>query len=656
MSESIHQLHILLFERNNERAFSIGSMLNSLESSSFSLDVAIEFDETNNTFYKNFDCLLIGPGFSGDYETFASFWKLSIPFFVLSEQYNESIADAAARQAASGYFALSELTPPQLCRSIAFAIKKSKAASSQRLLGVGERAIFDAVPDGFLFVKPDGTINDLNDTAAGLVGLEERDSLLGSNCLDFVHEADRNEMSRRLRIVCSKRFKGLLPRAEFRILRKDGSQFFAESTANPIIRPDGRATDVLLTIREITDQKNIRESLIKAKEQAEHASQLKSFFLANMSHEIRTPLNGILGFTDLLFEEAERMRNKTMTQFLNRIQKSSERLLRTLTEIIDISRIEADKVELNIEPSFIGDIIEKVIEQKINLAEEKGLAIEPKIEDIYAAQIDKEKLTQIADNIIDNAIKYTDAGTIRIETGISDDGLSVFLKVIDSGIGIGDKYMARIFEPFSQEYSGYARAYEGNGLGLSITKRLVDLMKGSISLKSKKGAGTIVTVSFPAVRDCSRPKRTFSVAGRSLNNALTGADAGERPHILIVDSDPDNRDFLEIALINMVTVNTAANAQEAMLITEQFYRRGRIFDLMIFSEKIGEELSGAELLEQFKEKWAEYIQIPVIAQIDFQSGVEKEKFYENGFSNFIVKPASRDRLFTILEEEMQKVH
>ncbi len=284
--------------------------------------------------------------------------------------------------------------------------------------------------------------------------------------------------------------------------------------------------------RDISERKAFEEALVAAREQAETMVRLKSAFLANMSHEIRTPLTAILGYAELLEDEVE----VAQRPFVASISQSGTRLLDTLNSVLDLARLESEGIRPELHPVDVADEVRRAVRALEPLAARRGLALEVETEPATAA-LDAMCLGRIVTNLVGNALKFTEAGHVRVSvrTDETPDGAVARITVSDTGIGIDAAFLPHLFDEFRQETDGPGRSHEGSGLGLSITRRLADLMGGEIAVESQRPGGSAFTVTFPALAVPSAPEDP----GGAPEAAPAERLPDEAPHPDVPESPPD---------------------------------------------------------------------------------------------------------------------
>jgi PAS domain S-box-containing protein len=233
--------------------------------------------------------------------------------------------------------------------------------------------------------------------------------------------------------------------------------------------------------------------LLTAKEHAEQMARLKTTFLTNMSHEIRTPLTGIIGFAQILSEEID----DEHSEFVNLIEQSGRRLLDTINSVLDLARLESNRMRMSLEPVRVTEEVWRTTRLLKPLADRKNLQLRVVAAGDFVCRLDRTGFGRILNNLIGNAIKFTETGGVTVH--VSEDGEDCRIDVTDTGVGIGSDFLPLLFDEFRQESSGADRSHEGSGMGLSITRKLTDIMGGTISVKSAKGHGSTFSVAFPVV-------------------------------------------------------------------------------------------------------------------------------------------------------------
>jgi PAS domain S-box-containing protein len=252
-------------------------------------------------------------------------------------------------------------------------------------------------------------------------------------------------------------------------------------------------------ILDITDRKIAEASLIKAREQAEKANQLKSEFLAQMSHEIRSPLNAVLNFHYLIKEETKDILNDNLESSFEAIESASHRVVRTIDMILNMSELQLGTYELTLREMNVVESLNKLVKEYGKTAQRKNIDLRTSIElDNPIISTDDYAFNQIFANLIDNAVKYTEKGYININAKGHNN--NIVIEIEDSGTGISEDFLPYLFEPFSQEEQGYSRKFEGSGLGTALIKKYCDIIGADISVRSEKGKGSIFTITLPVIQ------------------------------------------------------------------------------------------------------------------------------------------------------------
>jgi signal transduction histidine kinase/CheY-like chemotaxis protein len=406
-----------------------------------------------------------------------------------------------------------------------------------------------------------------------------------------------------------------------------------------------------ITIKEeLEKRKNIDIDLKKALKKAEDSNYVKNAFLSNMSHEIRTPLNGIIGFSELLLTELSIMENKELYDFASGIRESGDRLLNLLNNIIDISRIEANDMKVQLVPCSVNDIIEKTAELFKFKSNEKGIKFNVKYNDVPNVLGDQKSITRVITDIIENSVKYTEKGFINVITDFDIDSNKVLISIKDTGIGIDQTYLNHIFEAFRQESLGYSRNYQGAGLGLPLAKRLIDLMRGEIRVESTKGVGTTVKILLNS--DTNKERKDQDIIENVITPTLED-ESINKINIFIVEDDRMNRLVLNKMLAKVGNNSLAVDGEESLEIIGKAYKEGLIYDVMLFDINLPAPWDGIKLMNEIKEKWSEYKYIPFIAQTAYAMTGDKERLLEAGFDDYIPKPVNKNELINSIYRQFK---
>jgi signal transduction histidine kinase/CheY-like chemotaxis protein len=394
---------------------------------------------------------------------------------------------------------------------------------------------------------------------------------------------------------------------------------------------------------EIFHRKQTQEELLNAKHAAEEANRAKSTFLANMSHELRTPLNAIIGYSEMLEEETRDSGKIENVQDLRKIQVSGKHLLSLINDVLDLSKIEAGKMVLHLETFEVSQVIEEMVTTLQPAAAKNGNSIHVHLAgNVNMMRADITKVRQILFNLLSNACKFTDHGTVsvNVEQIKTEDRDWIQFQVRDTGIGISAKQKGNLFQEFAQADASIARKYGGTGLGLAITHRFVQLMKGCIWVESEPDQGAVFTVRLPAqvvieTPDSAQPESAGRVSAAS-SETKTGLET-----ILVIDDDPSVRDLMSRFLTKLdFHVVAAANGEEGIRLARQ------VHPLLITLDVVMPDCDGWTVLNRLKSD-SKLAKIPVI----MVTVVDNEaRGLDLGASNYLIKPVDRDRLAVIVEK------
>jgi adenylate cyclase len=404
---------------------------------------------------------------------------------------------------------------------------------------------------------------------------------------------------------------------------------------------------VVATYADITELKQreaqlagLVHELEVARDAAQEASRTKSSFLANMSHELRTPLNAIIGVTEMLQEDAREFRREDEIEPLDRVQRAARHLLALINDILDLSKIEAGKMDLVLESFPIATLIGDVVHTVEAIASKNGNQIVVNCpDDVGSMYADQIRVRQALMNLVSNASKFTSNGTVTISAARerTADGGRVELAITDTGIGMSPDQLAKLFQEFSQADSSTTRKYGGTGLGLAISRRFCQMMGGDISVESELGRGSKFVITLPIqVGDTEKPARTpepsrLRVAGSSQ----------QAPLILVIDDDPTVREVVGRYLEREgFTFAGADGGREGLRLAHELNPAAITLDITM------PDLDGWTVLAAIKGDPA-LADIPVILLTIID---EKHRGFALGASEYLVKPIDRDKLIRVLRQ------
>ncbi len=493
---------------------------------------------------------------------------------------------------------------------------------------------------GIVITDKNGNITDWSAGAEGLLGFS-RDEIIGKTLhyctpaeehtrIDEVHSAIKN----------GEHITGL----DVIRLHKDGQRINCSCSWTPVFDDEREFSGSVAVFHDVTEKKQMEAELEEAATKALEASRVKSAFLANMSHEIRTPLNGVIGFAELAMD-GDGVADSTK-DFLKKIKSSADGLLEIVNDILDLSKVESGRMELEHIPFDLSEILYKcriIMEPK---ALEKNIEVyfysEPTINGRLVG--DPTKLRQSLLNLLSNAVKFTNHGMVKLtavaESGGEDGKTSVRFEVKDSGIGMDENQLARIFEPFSQADSSTTRKYGGTGLGLPLTKNLVEMMGGTLGVESTPGLGSkfYFTLLFDTVAIDSGAKLKGETPDILEKPTFTG-------EILVCEDNKTNQEVIENHLLRVgLSPTIAENGQEGLALASERLSLGNPFAL-IFMDIHMPLMDGIEATQKMLEAG---VTQPIIALTANAMSTDREKYLSYGLSDYLSKPFTSRELWSCL--------
>ena len=510
------------------------------------------------------------------------------------------------------------------------------------------RSALDTMAEGLLVLDAKQNIVLANEAFSSIVGVSAG-KLLGQKASSFTWFNMDDSPMERADFPWSRALKESLPQRNepVRLLIGDDHSRTFQTNCSPVLTNENKAGGVLISFDDITELEEKEKQLIQSKQEAEQANQAKSDFLANMSHEIRTPMTAIMGFTEVLKREYSKRGSSGVDadnlRYLNTIGSSSQHLLDLINDILDLSKVEAGRVEVEQVLCSVHWIIQDVIQVMRERAEEKGLTLEyvpngPLPETI---QSDPARLRQILINLIGNAIKFTERGSVEVTTCLVEGGTEPMMSigVIDSGIGMTSTQTQSVFSAFVQADSSITRRFGGTGLGLSICKRFAEALGGGVAVSSEAGKGSVFTVTIPAgqIKGATllSPEQ-LTAHGQSLKPRENGRWVFQSADVLVVDDSLENRELLTLVLEGLgLNITTACDGAEAL---DALARRS--FELVVMDVSMP-VMDGYTAVGKMREQG---LTLPVIALTAHAMIGSEERCVEAGYSGYLSKPINFDQL------------
>ncbi|GGK35469.1 hypothetical protein GCM10007962_32330 [Yeosuana aromativorans] len=392
----------------------------------------------------------------------------------------------------------------------------------------------------------------------------------------------------------------------------------------------------LATIDDITDRKKMELELLDAKEKAEESDKLKSAFIENLHHEIRTPLNGILGFIDFFADDSYNFSKQEKKELIEVMHKSGDRLIKTINDLLEISKLDSGILKINNESFNLKDHLESFINEQCLKFKNSEIEFQYQVDlDLEREMIhtDKEKLFQALQNLLDNAYKFTSKGFVKLKVSFKNENLEIFVE--DSGIGVAPEFHDLIFKPFWQVKKDPDHYYEGNGLGLAVSKKIVNSIGGELFVESDIGKGSKFSIRLPKAFNLSIKPLDEITKEPSNEKSLEGRT------ILICEDDMSNYIYLKTVLLNeKCRLIHAADGIEAL----EIFKANASIDLVLM-DLIMPKMNGLEVSAKLKEIRKN---IPIIAQSAQVIDSEMQRAKKAGCLDYLVKPINRDLLISTI--------
>ncbi|MHB8120193.1 MAG: ATP-binding protein [Methanothrix sp.] len=535
--------------------------------------------------------------------------------------------------------------------------KKAESAlkESERLLA----SIINFLPDATLVIDKEGRVISWNQSMEKMTGVKS-EQILGKGdyeyalpfygerrpiLIDAVRGLDQNFENKYDTI--KRQEDGTLD-AEAYIPNLRGNEAYLLGSASALYDSDGNYWGAIESIRDITERKRAEEDLQMSKEKAESATRAKSEFLANMSHEIRTPMNAVIGMTGFLLDEDL---TKSQREYVEIIRSSGDTLLCVINNILDLTKIEAEMIELERQPFDLHDCLDVSLDMVSADAKRKGLETEYTFEDYVPTVIlgDPTRINQILINLLNNAVKFTEKGKITISVSaraVEDGNYEIHFAVKDMGIGIPEDKMERLFRSFSQVDASTARRYGGTGLGLTISKRLAELMGGKMWALSEVGKGSTFHFTILAEPTLCGPIEI----GRSASRVDVQVDLDKGLSILLAEDNLVNQIVTQKMLNKLgYRADVAANGIEVLQALER-----RHYDVVLMDVQMP-EMDGLKATQAIHQKWPDREWPVIIAMTASALKGDREMCLAAGMDGYVSKPVKIEMLRAALEAAAREI-
>jgi PAS domain S-box-containing protein len=433
-------------------------------------------------------------------------------------------------------------------------------------------------------------------------------------------------------------------RGELLNKKKTGELYWVSASISSIRNEFGETTNFIAVKEDITKRKQMEIELNHALASEAESSRLKSILLANMSHELRTPMNGIMGFAQLLENEISEPAPKNM---LKNILASGKRLMTTLNTILDLTELEANKFCIIIENVNIYNEVSRILEQYEAAVLAKGLALINECPKDFCIDADKGILHKILVNMIDNAVKFTNKGEIKVTATNSlknGEGRKMIseISVADTGIGIDEKNLKLIFQEFRQASEGYNRSFEGSGLGLTLARKMALLLNGDITVTSEIGKGSVFSLKLPSTCNEAIKTKSERISIEENNGRTKSRNIKSVPAVLLVEDNEINTEVVRLYLNDNYNIECVSDGKSAIKIASE-----KQFNLILMDINLGPGITGIEATREIR-KLPNYANTPIVALTGYAMRKDKERFLSEGLTHYLAKPFEQKDIVGLL--------
>lgn len=562
----------------------------------------------------------------------------NIPFILVTGSLNEEIAVEIMKLGAFDYILKDNLKRigPSIEHSLERKKERDEKLQAQKELLESEeryRGLVELATDAIL-VHSNYEIRFANKAASEMLGTTSAEELIGKNIISFISPEYIPEFQSKIKMLVA----GTVQKTEaleLKIIRADERTIFVEIFGNTLIFDGIRSVQNIM--RDITERKRIEKEILEAKEKAEESDKLKTILLANMSHELRTPMNGILGFAQILKDE---LTDPEQVLTAKKIYTSGKRLMSTISSVLDLSELEASHVQVKKEEIRIMPFVRMVSKGFSEELESKNLEMQiSTTSENLQVVADEILLTQVLKSILDNAIKFTDKGTISISISIvpNDNSSYTLLSIRDQGIGISRENIDLIFEPFRQVSEGTKRSYEGSGLGLTIARKMLQLMDGRLEVESVLNEGSTFNIYLPQANNADTP----AVIPERQDNP--DVSSGQKPEVLLVEDNYLNKDVTVLFLKNHCRIDHAPTGEAAIEMVKDKHYAAVLMDI-----NLGAGLDGIETMKKIR-MIDDYVNAPIAALTGYAMKGDRERLLKEGFDNYLAKPFERYEIIELVK-------